>query len=55
MRVAEFGFELSHVTALDRVGYFVGFLDGVRRDGGEALGEVPFAAGLRIAQPRHDR
>ncbi len=54
-QVAEFVAQVVEVAAVDRVGDFVGFLDGVRRDGGEALLQVPGAAALWIAQPRHDR
>ena len=53
-QVAEFVLEVAHVAAIDRVGDFVGFLDGVRRDGREALLDVPRTAGLRIAQCGHD-
>ena len=54
-QVAELLLERRHVVALDRVGDLVGFLDGVRRDGPEGLVDVPRAAVLPVAQPRHDR
>ena len=40
--------------ALYRIGYLVGLLDGVRRDGREILLEVPGAAALRVAQLAHN-
>ena len=46
-QVAELVLERGHVVALDRVGDLVGFLDGVRDDGAEALLEIPGAAALR--------
>ena len=54
-QVAKFVLQIGHVVARDRVGDFIGFLDRVRRDRRESLRAIPFAAGLRIAQPRHDR
>jgi len=53
--IAEFLLERRHVVALDGVGDLVGFLDGVRRDRPEGLVDVPRAAVLAVAQPRHDR
>jgi hypothetical protein len=39
---------------LDRVGHFVGFLDGVRCDGREILRPIPRASGFRVAQLSND-
>ncbi len=44
----------GHVVTLDRVGNLIGFLDRVRRDRGEALREIPFAAAMRITQACHN-
>ena len=52
--VAQFLPEVGHVASFYGVRHLVGFLYGVRCDGGEGLLQVPRAAGLRIAQPRHD-
>ncbi len=54
LQVAKFVRERVHVLARDRVGDFVGFLDGVGRDRLERLHGVPFATPHRIAQPAHD-
>jgi hypothetical protein len=54
-QVAEFVLEVGHVAAVARIGDLISFLDRKRRDAGEGLGSIPFAAGDRIAQPRHDR
>ncbi len=54
-QIAEFVLEIGHVAALTSVGDFIGFLDRIGRDRLEGLDGVPFATGLRIAQPRHDR
>ena len=54
-QVAELVAELAHVAAGDRLGDLVGLLDGVGRDRGEVLLDVPRAAARRVAQPRHDR
>lgn len=53
-QIAQLVLQVDQITAVDRVGYFVGFLDGVRRDAGKILLQVPGAAALRVAQPRHD-
>lgn len=52
--VAKLLFQRRHIFARDRVGDFVGFLDGVGGDAGEVLLDVPRAAGFGVAQPRHD-
>ena len=52
-QVAELALELVQVAPRDRVRDLVGLLDRVGRDGREALLEVPRAAAVRIAQPRH--
>ena len=51
LKIAKLVGERIHVLARDRVGNFVGFLDGVGRDGLERLDAVPFAAadGDRVA------
>ena len=53
-QVAEFVLQLAHVGALDRLGDFIGLLDRVAGDRGEILFEVPGAAAIGVAQPRHD-
>src|SRR3546814_10441541 len=53
-QIAEFVLEIGHVTACDRVGDLIGFLDRVRRDRLEGLDIIPFAARLRVAQPRSE-
>ena len=52
-QVAEFVAQLAEVAARDGVGDFVGFLDGVGRDGREGLLEIPGTAapGRRAARP----
>ena len=52
--IAELVLERVEIVARDRVGNLVSFFDGVGRDGGEALLDVPRAAGVLVAQPRHD-
>ena len=52
--IAELVLERLGLAALGRLGDLVGFLDGVGRDGGEALLEVPGTAVLGVAQTRHD-
>ena len=49
-QVAEFVGQRRKIAPRDGVGDFVGFLDRVRRDRGEALLAVPRAAALRVAQ-----
>src|ERR1700685_840426 len=41
-------------SAVDRVGHFVGLLDGERGDRGEGLLDIPRAAVNRITKRRHD-
>ncbi len=53
-QISQFVLEACHVAALDRIGDFVGFLDGIGRDAREGLLPIPRAAVGR-AQPRHDR
>src|SRR5262245_57348137 len=53
-QVAEFLAQVVEIAAADRVGDFVGFLDRVWCNGGEALLQVPRAARARRAQRRHD-
>ena len=52
--VAEFLAEVIEIAARDRVGYLIGLLDGVGRNGRKILLEVPRTAGHRRAQRRHD-
>lgn len=54
-QVAEFVLQIGHIATRDRVGDFIGFFNGIRRNRREALCAIPFAAGFRIAQARHDR
>jgi len=53
--VAQFLPQGNKVGLLDGIGHLIGFFDGVGRDGGEGLLDVPGAAPLRIAQAGHDR
>ena len=53
-KIAQFILQPGQVFVLDGAGDLIGFLDRVRRDGGESLLDIPRAAGLRIAQPAHD-
>ena len=53
-QIAEFFLQLRHVAIGNRLGNLIGFLDGVRRDRREILRQVPGAAAVRVAQPRHD-
>ena len=52
--IAELVLERVEIVARDRVGNLISLFDGVGRDGGEALLDVPRAAGVLVAQPRHD-
>jgi hypothetical protein len=52
--IAKLFAQIGKVLALDRVGNLVSFLDRVVADGGEVLLQIPWAAGLRIAQAGHD-
>ncbi len=53
-QIAEFVAQGVEIAALDRVGDFIGFLDRIGGDGGEALRTVPFAARDRVPELRHD-
>ena len=53
-QIAEFIAEIGEVAARDRVGDFVGFLDGVGRNARKRLFEVPRAAATGRSQLRHD-
>jgi len=53
-QVAEFVPEVGKIAARDGVSDFVGFLDGVGRNGRKILLEVPWAAAAGRAQHRHD-
>ena len=52
--VAQFVAEIVEVAARHGIGDFVGLFDRVWRDAGEILLKVPWAAGARGAQRRHD-
>jgi hypothetical protein len=52
-QVAQLIAELREIALVNRLQYFVGFLDGERLDGIESLFAVPGASPGR-AQPRHD-
>ena len=52
--VAQFLAEVIEIAARDRVGYLIGLLDGVGRNGRKILLEVPRTARHRRAQRRHD-
>ena len=45
---------IGPITALNGVGNFVSFFDGVRRDAGKGLLAIPRATRLRIAKAGHD-
>ena len=51
--IAELLADLRVVAALDRIDQLVTLFQCVRRDGGEALLEIPRATALGVAQPRH--
>ena len=53
-QVAQFVLERRHIVVIDGVGDFIGFLDGMGKDGGEGLFDVPRATAVGITQPRHD-
>ena len=53
-QIAQFLLERRHIVTLDGVGDLVGFLDRVWRNRPEGLVDVPRAAMLTVAQPRHD-
>ena len=52
--VAELVAQIVEIAARDRVGDFIGFLDGVGRDRRKILFEIPRTATARRAQLRHD-
>ena len=52
-QVAQFFAQGAQIAPGNGVGHFVGFLQGIGRDGVEGLLEVPRAAALRGAQTRH--
>ena len=53
-QVAEFVRQRGEIAPRDGVGDLIGFLDRVGRDGVEGLLLVPRAAGVGVAQRRHD-
>ncbi len=52
-QIAQLALQVIEVAALDGVGHFVGFFEGVRDDGRVGLLDVPRATVLRIAQTVH--
>ncbi|MNL40877.1 hypothetical protein D3C87_1632550 [compost metagenome] len=52
-QIAQLALQVIEVAALDGVGHFVGFFEGVRNDGRVGLLDVPRATVLRIAQTVH--
>lgn len=54
-QVAELVLEILEIAAIDGVRDLVGLLDGVGRDAGEVLLQVPRTAGAGGAQRGHDR
>src|SRR5215472_18843770 len=54
-QIAEFVFQSRRIASSDRVSDLIGFLNRVRRNRGKILPAIPWAAMLRVAQPRHDR
>ena len=53
-QIAKFFPEVAPVAPVDGIGDLVGFLDRVRNDRLECLGQIPGAAGARRAERRHD-
>ncbi len=52
--IAEFVAQIVEIAARDRLGNFIGLLDGVGCDGREILFEVPRATAAGSSQRRHD-
>ncbi len=52
--IAELVAQIVEIAARDRLGNFMGLLDGVGRDGREILFEVPRATAAGGSQRRHD-
>ena len=53
-QITQLAFQVVPGFAFDGIGDFMGFFDGIGRDGGEGLFDVPGAAGVRVAQAAHD-
>ena len=53
-QVSQLFLQVGHVAPLYRIGDFVGLLDRIGRNRGEVLFGIPRAAGVRMAQSRHD-
>ena len=53
-KIAEFVFKIREIAARNGVGDFIRFFQGVRRDRGKILRQIPRAAGFRPAQRGHD-
>lgn len=53
-QITEFVSKISQIPPIDRIGYLVGLLDGVRGNAGEVLLTIPGAATDRITKPGHD-
>ncbi|MNI49767.1 hypothetical protein D3C73_1043940 [compost metagenome] len=52
-QITQLALQVIEVASLDGVGHLVGFLKGVRDDGGIGLLDVPGTAELRVAQTAH--
>ena len=52
-QIAQLRFQFVPILAGDGIGNFVGFLDGVRHDGGVGLFPIPRTTVVGIAQSRH--
>ena len=53
-QIAKLAAQAIQIAAFDRIGDFIGFLDGIGRDRRESLCAVPFASRHRVPEPRHD-
>ncbi len=53
-QIAQLAFEFIPGLTLNRIGHLIGLLNGVRRDGGEILLDIPRAAMVRIPQTAHN-
>ena len=53
-QIAELVAQIGEVVARDGVGHLIGLFERVRRNGREVLLEVPWTAGTRRPQRRHD-
>ena len=53
-QVAKLVTNIVCIALLNRIGHLIGFLDGVGRDAGEVLFDIPGATCFRVAKPAHD-